>query len=698
MLQSWQCIHTQSKVVTPADGAGIPNSRHRSALWVATLSQTETQWSDTYCTKRVCRVVVRTMAGADQQQAEASSGGRFYCLLPLLLGCLVFFNSLGGDFVHDDLSAVRYNEDVTAGSDADGRSKSGSIWSNDFWGTALSDVKSHKSYRPLTVLSFRWNYLVGGFNPVGYHLVNVALHGAVVIIFAQICRDRLKSSLRTSLISASLFAIHSIHTEAVAGIVGRADILATLFFLLSFSSYHRLMEESEERVGRQCFRWASSVVLAWASLTAKEHGIATLPVAVLFDVTSTFHVKHIRLADKRVHRVGDLSPSASPKKVNQFHRIVGTSLAVVSMTLWRLLILNGQLPTFSEQDNPLALSHHLLTRVLSLLYLPAVNMGLLLAPVSLSYDWQTGSIPAIVTWSDGRNAVSFLFYVSLAAIAIVGFIRTNKIVIWSVLVMIIPMVPCSNLFYAVGFVVAERLLYMPSLGFCLLVGHGLDNLLIILATAGGDQQQSANNNQGTVLLRTGFNHKIKRSKTEAGECSWPKLMRRLILISTVVTATSLLTKTLVRNEEWSSRKTLFSSGLRTMPNNAKIHYNYANLQRDMGDWDQAVYHYRQAIQLWPSYSSAHNNLGTLLLGRSAGPAVEAERNRLVDEAERHFRQALAVHFKHVHARYNLAVISICHRHDLDQAVSLLIDCLALDPQHKPAKKLLNFLTTAKAVK
>jgi hypothetical protein len=53
------------------------------------------------------------------------------------------------------------------------------------------------------------------------------------------------------------------------------------------------MEErsQSERVGRQCFRWASSVVLAWASLTAKEHGIATLPVAVLFDVSSTFHVK-----------------------------------------------------------------------------------------------------------------------------------------------------------------------------------------------------------------------------------------------------------------------------------------------------------------------------------------------------------------------------------------------------------------------
>lgn len=109
-------------------------------------------------------------------------------------------------------------------------------------------------------------------------------------------------------------------------------------------------------------------------------------------------------------------------------------------------------------------------------------MGLLLAPVSLSYDWQTGSIPAIVNWSDGRNVISILFYLSITALAVIGFIRTNviqvlsstriyicqlltfklqKIVIWSVLVMIVPMVPCSNLFYAVGFVVAERLLYMP---------------------------------------------------------------------------------------------------------------------------------------------------------------------------------------------------------------------------------------------
>lgn len=63
------------------------------------------------------------------------------------------------------------------------------------------------------------------------------------------------------------------------------------------------MEEGEERVGRQCFRWTSSVVLAWASLTAKEHGIAALPVALLFDVTSTSHVKSALVLFNRLYSI-----------------------------------------------------------------------------------------------------------------------------------------------------------------------------------------------------------------------------------------------------------------------------------------------------------------------------------------------------------------------------------------------------------
>ena len=67
--------------------------------------------------------------------------------------------------------------------------------------------------------TIRWNYLIGGLNPIGYHVVNVILHGAVTLIFARVCRHQLETTWRTSLISAGLFAIHSIHTEAVSDLL-----------------------------------------------------------------------------------------------------------------------------------------------------------------------------------------------------------------------------------------------------------------------------------------------------------------------------------------------------------------------------------------------------------------------------------------------------------------------------------------------
>lgn len=65
------------------------------------------------------------------------------------------------------------------------------------------------------LLLLRWNYLIGGLNPFGYHVVNVILHSVVTFLFARLCRQRLETTQRTSLFSAGLFAIHSVHTEAV---------------------------------------------------------------------------------------------------------------------------------------------------------------------------------------------------------------------------------------------------------------------------------------------------------------------------------------------------------------------------------------------------------------------------------------------------------------------------------------------------
>ena len=72
-----------------------------------------------------------------------------------VLTLLVYINSLEGDFVHDDVAAIVNNRDVT------GAGETGwlSMWTNDFWGMAIRDRRSHKSYRPLTILTFRYHNL-----------------------------------------------------------------------------------------------------------------------------------------------------------------------------------------------------------------------------------------------------------------------------------------------------------------------------------------------------------------------------------------------------------------------------------------------------------------------------------------------------------------------------------------------------------
>ncbi|XP_018019051.1 protein O-mannosyl-transferase TMTC1, partial [Hyalella azteca] len=126
-------------------------------------------------------------------------------------------------------------------------------------------------------------------------------------------------------------------------------------------------------------------------------------------------------------------------------------------------------------------------------------------------------------------------------------------------------------------------------------------------------------------------------------------------------------RTVRRNVDWQSREALFTAGLRTMPYNAKMHYNYGNLQRDLFNTDLAQLHYREAIRLWPDHASAHNNLGTLL-----------NDTRM---AEAHFRAALHAHPHHAHASYNLAMLRQ-KEGARAEAISLLEASLRYDVSHR----------------
>lgn len=109
------------------------------------------------------------------------------------------------------------------------------IWTNDFWGTPIGSSSSHGSYRPLCVASFRLNHWTGGLDPKGYHAANVLLHCAVTYLVYAVYRTLMPG--RRPAAAAAVFAVHPVHAEAVAGVVGRADLLACLFYLAAFLCY-----------------------------------------------------------------------------------------------------------------------------------------------------------------------------------------------------------------------------------------------------------------------------------------------------------------------------------------------------------------------------------------------------------------------------------------------------------------------------
>ncbi|KAG8305397.1 hypothetical protein J6590_070707 [Homalodisca vitripennis] len=483
---------------------------------------------------------------------------------------------------------------------------------------------------------------MGGMQPVWFHGVNTVLHATCCVLLTRVALVVASLDTRFATIAGMLFAAHPIHTEAVAGVVGRADVLACLLFLLSFLTYHdegwRLTKGS---------RLLCSCLLAALSMLAKETGITVLIVNLLYDLYKNWpHVKRV-IVEVRWN-----------EESLQFARRTAKILMATSMLLaFRLAMLQGSLPKFSSQDNPAAFhpcphvreeqkdrsqtahprgnDHSQVTSLLTFCYLAAFNWWLLLCPSTLSHDWQMGSIPLVTSLADCRNLTTALFVTCCLVLAYrcaaeFELQRQAPLVLGSLL-LAVPFLPATNIIFTVGFVVAERVLYIPSLGAVLLVAYGAQIL-----------------------------HK--------SSC-WTPRSRSAILTCLLLILASFSFKTLDRNRDWSTREALIRAGIKTLPHNAKMHYNLANYLRDTNSADLAITHYREALRLWPGYASAHNNLGTLMSSAS--------------EAEAHFRSAITISPSHVNAHYNLGQVYRKMNRTLE-AVTMLERCLRLDTSYTPA--------------
>lgn len=176
------------------------------------------------------------------------------------------------------------------------------------------------------MLTYRWNHWISGYSPWSYHLVNVMLHVLVTGLMYQL--GKLLLSRTAAGFASVLFAVHPIHTEAVASVVGRADLLAGVFLLLSVISYVRYREryEPREHVCRESPKTrspsnrfkknrryqhldrckfeesamkkyallVSTIICAALAIFCKEPGFAALPICLVYELLMMARIKIIK--------------------------------------------------------------------------------------------------------------------------------------------------------------------------------------------------------------------------------------------------------------------------------------------------------------------------------------------------------------------------------------------------------------------
>ena len=267
-----------------------------------------------------------------------------------LLGTLLYMSTVCNQFVLDDETAVRDNPVVH-------RFDTVEIFTSDYWSGYHGDRAG--LYRPLTVLTFAANYAVGGRDPFSYHLLNAILHGLVVLLVFRVIA-RATGEHRVAALGALIFATHPVQTEAVAGVVGRADLLATLFGLLATE----LQIRSQNR-----FSWGAGLAFV-AALLCKESAIVVPALILLFNCQqyrAFFHRCHVEVCLR-----------------------YGALTAVYLAWRWHIL---GDLmiPGISELDNPLVgLEPEL--RLLNASLGMARYLSLLVLPIRLSADYSLSAL------------------------------------------------------------------------------------------------------------------------------------------------------------------------------------------------------------------------------------------------------------------------------------------------------------------
>jgi len=558
-----------------------------------------------------------------------STSRSLWPLLVCLAATLIYLSSLPNGFALDDLPLVRDNNRIESLAELP-RLLVSPYWPHDGGASGL--------YRPVTMASFAIDRSLAGAEPLWFHTVNLLLHAlASLLVWQAACSAGLRRG--GALLAAMLFALHPLHTEAVANITGRAELLAAVWVLAAWLCHRR---------GTAWWRAAAALCYLLALLSKENAALAPL----LF------------LLDDRLR--GERASSSMGGTVLAYGAAFGAGM------LLRLQALGGLrgAETVAFIDNPPAFGG-MSARLATAVWVQAKYAWLFVWPARLSSDYSHDAIPVVQSALDPRLWCGLLWIAALIALLVIGCRRSRPVALGAA-IWILFFLPGANLLFPAGTVMAERLSYLPILGGCLLAGE--------MAGRAGSRHKKALIAiaiviLGAMALRTAWRNPVWKNNAALALHDVQVMPRSAKLQAGAGIV-------LHARGEQEAAEAAYREALGIYPGYAQIHYNLGELLLSRGQRSEAIEHFIRAADIAPHNPRPYKTLAPLLerSGRVEDALAAYQPGSRIDPADFSFR-----------FNYGRLLLAAGMR---DEAERVLYELIRDDPRGRAGKRALSLLSQA----
>jgi len=440
------------------------------------------------------------------------------------------------------------------------------ILKTDYW-AGYNEFIRGPVYRPVPLIVAAIEWQLSPDSPHFYHAMNILLYAlSCLVLFLFLCKLFKKQNMLLPFICSILYAAHPIHTEVVDSIKSCDEILCFLFAILSMTLFVKWIEKNS------IIYLILGVICYFLSILSKETGITFLVIIPLALFAFT---------------------NASMKKI-----LTATLMIVVVSGIFffiRSKVFEGLVNhNFdSPLNNSLFAAPDNAGRIATAFYILLKYIQLLIFPHPLSSDYSYNQIK-IQTLSDLPALIGIVVYFGLGIYA-VWQIRKKSIIAFAILFYLITLSPVSNLIIHIGSTMAERFIFIPSLGFCLALAF--------------------------LLVKLTKSEIIKSKFTAIGQFF---SMNKTVFILVFIIAGLYSFKTFDRSKDWKGNVELFQHDVTVADSSARAHYNWgtclmANLYIKETNptlksnyLNKAINEFQTAVKIFPVFPDAYRSLAGAL--------------------------------------------------------------------------------------